>query len=604
MIQRDARVGRARLSGLGRLLVALIVAAIVLLLTFVLVRGLQDRGRARVAVREEAQLLAQEVAVGVDQFIIGIERELVMLASDLNVRQGDVGRVEALLQSVREGNPDLENAFLLDTRGVQIASLHPEVRDPDAATRPWFAQALLTGRLALGEPLAYKNSTRTVELFAQRVTGLDGQPAGVLCLSLNIAHLRTLAGTLAAPRPGLTFLLLRNGTILSASDTPERWIGQTLAGTPDVERGRRTNPGPPGGALPDGTEHIMQYQALTNAPWLTLGALSSAPVAATERRTLIWAASGLAVGVPLSLLLAWLVLRGFDSGARARPLPAARTLPALAERPQPALTLPAPGELPQPAPMHAPQQVEIHASAEPALAGRVHDPLQAQALAGVPAVTANGGRTLDPTFTASTRAPIQPGGLDERAALDPRRASVAWLAEMLLEGSRLADRRVTSKLETLALAPLLHGTSASAILETNGTAVRLDVPPDLPAVRADAAQLEDALTALLAQVCRRTPDSPVVLGARPVGNALAVVIFAPLSGRASEQTVVPVYPFGQTGGGPAPVSTDALERSVATAYIEAMGGKVWAAGEAAHSPSFVVRLPLALDALSVGVDLR
>src|SRR5688572_30342484 len=79
-----------------------VLVALLPFLAFAVFRALQEGGERRDDAAQDAQLLAQSTASGVDQFLAGMERYLATLAADPSVRAADLPRVTALLQAIRE----------------------------------------------------------------------------------------------------------------------------------------------------------------------------------------------------------------------------------------------------------------------------------------------------------------------------------------------------------------------------------------------------------------------------------------------------------------------------------------------------------------------
>jgi hypothetical protein len=142
---------------------------------------------------------------------------------------------------------------------------------------------------------------------------------------------------------------------------------------------------------------------------------------------------------------------------------------------------------------------------------------------------------------------------------------------MLLDTARIESGQSTITLEPVELGAILVDATARVVLNAEGGSVKLDTPPRLPRVRADAGRLEHALTLLLACACRRSPaGAPVRLSVRPLAHAVMVCIgdegYAPL-----------VNPPAEAADSPPARAAGLVELEVdaARAAIGAMAGRLF-----------------------------
>jgi two-component system, OmpR family, sensor histidine kinase KdpD len=127
----------------------------------------------------------------------------------------------------------------------------------------------------------------------------------------------------------------------------------------------------------------------------------------------------------------------------------------------------------------------------------------------------------------------------------------------------------------------------------------LSLDPDLPLVRADAAQLERAFANLLENGARYSGGHPVSVRARVTGGRLLVRVVDRGPGIPPAQRDRVFEPFYRAGSASAGHRGSGLGLAIVRGFVEANGGKVWVESLPGQGTSFVVELPaelLAADA--------
>jgi two-component system sensor histidine kinase KdpD len=167
-------------------------------------------------------------------------------------------------------------------------------------------------------------------------------------------------------------------------------------------------------------------------------------------------------------------------------------------------------------------------------------------------------------------------------------ARLSRLVEKLLDMSRLEARTAEPRMEWCSLDEVLHAAVDGLALPAGTFALALD--PELPLIRADAAQLERAFANLLENSARYSGGHPVSVRARAIGGRLLVRVVDRGPGvRAAEREHI-FEPFyrntrnGHRGAG--------LGLAIVRGFIEANGGRVWVESLPGQGSTFVVELPL------------
>ncbi|HSD80332.1 MAG TPA: ATP-binding protein [Solirubrobacteraceae bacterium] len=166
--------------------------------------------------------------------------------------------------------------------------------------------------------------------------------------------------------------------------------------------------------------------------------------------------------------------------------------------------------------------------------------------------------------------------------------------------SRLIDNLLDlSRLEARAAEPRRTWCSVAEVLEAavhdlglpEGT-FALSVDPELPHIRADAAQLERAFANLLENSSRYAGGHPVSVRARAVGPRIIVRVVDRGPGVPPAQVERIFEPFYRAGTDRTGHRGSGLGLAIARGFIDVNGGRVWVESLPGQGTSFVVELPL------------
>jgi two-component system sensor histidine kinase KdpD len=192
------------------------------------------------------------------------------------------------------------------------------------------------------------------------------------------------------------------------------------------------------------------------------------------------------------------------------------------------------------------------------------------------AIVTAGEALRSPTLDTAERAELADVVVSEGSRL-------SRLIEKLLDLSRLQAGTGRQRVGPISLDEVLH----AAADEVEGT-FELSVG-DLPAVRADAAQLERAFANLLENAARYSGGQPVKVRARALHNRVVVRVVdrGPGIDRGQQERIFEPFQRGDdrhTGAG--------LGLAIVRGLVEANGGRVWVESLPGQGASFVVELPL------------
>jgi K+-sensing histidine kinase KdpD len=182
----------------------------------------------------------------------------------------------------------------------------------------------------------------------------------------------------------------------------------------------------------------------------------------------------------------------------------------------------------------------------------------------------------------------------ERAELiDGIRAEAARLSRLiddLLDLSRLEARAAEPRREWCSLAEVLESALDDTVAPAGAFHTVID--PDLPEVRADAAQLRRAFANLLENSLRYSGGHPVSVRARAVGRSVVVRVVDRGPGIPAAQRERVFDPFQRAPSDPAGHRGSGLGLAITRGFVEVNGGRVWVESAPGHGSAFVVELPL------------
>jgi len=193
------------------------------------------------------------------------------------------------------------------------------------------------------------------------------------------------------------------------------------------------------------------------------------------------------------------------------------------------------------------------------------------------------GTALDsPTLTEDERHELSKGVVEEGERL-------SRLVENLLDVSRLESGSAEPRPEPVDLAGVLEAARES--LGADAAAVKLGIDAEVPALTADAVQLERAFANLLANAVRHGGGQPVLVRSRKVGARLVVRVVDRGPGIPEPERERIFEPFyrreGSEGSG--------LGLSIARGFVEANGGEIAVESVPGQGSTFVVSFPLAKE---------
>ncbi|HZE03660.1 MAG TPA: ATP-binding protein [Solirubrobacteraceae bacterium] len=169
---------------------------------------------------------------------------------------------------------------------------------------------------------------------------------------------------------------------------------------------------------------------------------------------------------------------------------------------------------------------------------------------------------------------------------------LAGLVDNLLALSRLQAGTATPHSGWVSIEDLVS--AAAEGLRGERVDLRLTVDPDVPEIRADAAQLERAFANLLENAARYGAGQPIVVHARRAASRVLVSVVDQGPGIAAAEQERIFEPFYRGPGAAARSRTGSgLGLAIVKGFVEANGGTISVQSLPGQGTSFVVSLPVA-----------
>jgi two-component system, OmpR family, sensor histidine kinase KdpD len=200
------------------------------------------------------------------------------------------------------------------------------------------------------------------------------------------------------------------------------------------------------------------------------------------------------------------------------------------------------------------------------------------------AIVAAGHALTSPSLTQSDRTELADAVVSEGERL-------ASLVEKLLDLSRLQAGGTQPHREWVSLEDVLLAARDSLALQNSQ--IRISIPVEIPAVRADAAQLERAFANLMENACRYAGQGPVSVNARSKDARVIVSVVdqGPGIPEAELQRIFEPFYRGSKADG-AGWSGSGLGLAIARGFVEAGGGTLTAESLPGQGTTFSVTLPV------------
>ncbi|MHB1569967.1 MAG: sensor histidine kinase, partial [Solirubrobacteraceae bacterium] len=177
------------------------------------------------------------------------------------------------------------------------------------------------------------------------------------------------------------------------------------------------------------------------------------------------------------------------------------------------------------------------------------------------------------------------------AAVVEEGTRLAGLVDNLLALSRLQAGTATPRSDWVSVEDLISG--AAEGLRAGSPRLQLDVAPDVPEIRADAAQLERAVANLLENAGRYGGGMPIEVSVRREGDRVQMTVSDRGPGIAATERARIFEPFYRGRDASRAWTGSGLGLAIVKGFVEANGGTISVATRPGGGTSFVVSFPVA-----------
>lgn len=168
-------------------LIVLVLLAVLPALAITLYTGHELRGKVVDDAKRYALRQVQTMAAHHQRVVDNARLLLVTLAKSAEVRSLDVPACKELLTDILARNSAYVSFSLADARG-QVLVAAPETSVVNIGESKYFLEAMRTGEFTVGEYTLLKTPRRVVVQFAQPITGMTGNPAGILVAAFDLSY--------------------------------------------------------------------------------------------------------------------------------------------------------------------------------------------------------------------------------------------------------------------------------------------------------------------------------------------------------------------------------------------------------------------------------
>jgi PAS domain S-box-containing protein len=263
-------------------------------------------------VRDLATRNARQAASELEGIVEGVRVLLTSISKVEAIQNLDAPSCAAYLSRLQPEVPHLVFLSAIDLQGVLRCRSEIPPNSPGYADRPYFQQALATGRFTIGEFSESRISKRLMLPIASPLKNLKGDIVGTVATALDLSWLSQHLRERGLPPDGSITVADRNGVIIARQPFPERFVGTRI---PDeyMSLVSASTPGAVDVLSQDGTRRVLGYvpEPVSNAGLYVSVGLSSeasfAPVDRAARQSLLL----IILGALMAFSGAWLFGRRF-----------------------------------------------------------------------------------------------------------------------------------------------------------------------------------------------------------------------------------------------------------------------------------------------------
>lgn len=299
----------AKFSGasLRTRLIALSLAALIPGFAIVAFTQYQVNRSRHLEVEQLAVRSALQGAFELDRIISDVKILIATVSHVPDVRDLNDAGCSSYLAALRSDLPNLNALVILDSTGHLRCGFPPtHVPEEGFAERPYFRDALQSGKPVIGEYTIGKISGRPVLPIALAIKDQAGNTNGVIVASLDLSWLGDMLQQRGVPPGGSLTVADRNGVIIARQPFSDRFVGTRIP-TPYLRLLTAQQPGWEEVTSQDGTRRVLGYVPLSAPPvglYVSAGLSTDASYRAVKDATRIGVALVIS-GALATLLATW-----------------------------------------------------------------------------------------------------------------------------------------------------------------------------------------------------------------------------------------------------------------------------------------------------------
>jgi two-component sensor histidine kinase len=210
---------------LARLLLLILIAVLPALA--ILLYNERDLRNAREAeTREEALRDADAVAAELERVVDGARDLLLTIAYAPSIRDANWPNCNRYLADLGDAYPAYSRLSIADRDGRIVCASASVMAGESMADRVYFREALAKGGFTVGTFTVSRHSGNAILPFAAPCRDRDGQIVGMVIGGLRLDWLARQVERKLLPPDGALLIADRDGTILTRSPDPDRWMGK------------------------------------------------------------------------------------------------------------------------------------------------------------------------------------------------------------------------------------------------------------------------------------------------------------------------------------------------------------------------------------------
>ncbi len=251
-------------SGLRARLLVLVALIFLPVLGIIAYTGVEQRRQAAAVAHADAMRVAQ-LAAATHRELFAETRRLVQLLAQLpQVRDDNPARCSAFLARLHQQDsaPRYSSYFVVKPNGDVFCSSAPLKRRINAADQAYYRRVLATRAFAVGDYQIGRITGRAIVVLAQPVLDAAGAVRAIVGAGIDLAWLNRLAAEAQLPAGSTLTLVDHAGTVMARHPDGEKWIGRSIAGTPQLAAMQAQREGVLETAGLDGVPRLYAFTAI------------------------------------------------------------------------------------------------------------------------------------------------------------------------------------------------------------------------------------------------------------------------------------------------------------------------------------------------------